>query len=178
MKVVIIRHAEVDFFWSSRCTSEEFDKECSEYDKAPIKDTECKITHFDYQSICISTLSRSRDTAKRLFVKAVLKETGLINEVPLKSSFDTGKKLPLWFWNISGRLQWIFNASRQPEGRSQTRMRAREFIEMLCRDESNGVVVTHGFYMHTLLRELKKAGFKTSKSRSAYKNGEYVIAER
>ena len=178
MKVVIVRHAEVDFFWSSRCTSEEFDKECSEYDKASIKDADYKIPHFDYQSIYISTLPRSRDTAKRLFAEAILKETELINEVPLKSSFDTKKKLPLWFWNISGRLQWIFNASRQPEGRSRTRMRAREFLETLCRDESNGVVVTHGFYMYTLLRELKRAGFRTSKSRSAYKNGEYVVAER
>ena len=95
--MLIIRNAEVDFFWSSRCTSEEFDKECCEYDKAPIKDAEYKIPNFEFQSLYISTLSRSRNTAKRLFAEDNLKETELINEVPQKWSFDTGKKMATWF---------------------------------------------------------------------------------
>ena len=42
---------------------------------------------------------------------------------PLRSSFDTKFKLPLWFWNLSGRLQWLINSSRQPEGRLRTQER-------------------------------------------------------
>ncbi len=145
---------------------------------APIKDADYEIPGFEYRSIYISTLSRSRDTANRLPVEAPLKETGLINEVPLKSGFDSKKKLPLWFWNITGRLQWVFNASRQAEGSRQTRVRAARFAEILCKDVADCLVVTHGFYMHTLLRELKKAGFRISRSRAAYRNGEYVVAER
>ena len=49
---------------------------------------------------------------------------------------------------------------------------------MICNENKNSAVVTHGFFMHTLLRELKKAGFKTDKSFAEYKNGEYVIAEK
>ena len=101
MRVVIIRHAKVDFLWNNWCTSEEFDKECREYDKALIKDIDYVIPHFKYQRIYESTFPRSRNTAKRLFPEATLKETELINEVPLKSSFDTEKKLPLWFWNLT-----------------------------------------------------------------------------
>ena len=176
--MVIIRHAKVDFLWNNWCTSEEFDKECREYDKALIKDIDFVIPHFKYQRMYVSTFPQSRNTAMRLFPEASLKETELINEVPLKSGFDTEKKLPLWFWSISGSLQWIINVSRQPEGRSRTKMRARRFVDTICRDNSNCIVVTHGFYMHILLREMKKAGFRTSKLRLAHKNGEYVVAEK
>ena len=136
------------------------------------------IPRYEYRGIYISTFSRSRDTAKGLFAEENLRETALINEVPLRSSLDTEVRMPLWFWNITGRMQWFLNSSRQVEGRTRTRKRAIEFVEILCREESDCAVVTHGFYMHTLLREMKRAGFKTSKSLSAYKNGEYVVAEK
>ncbi len=99
-------------------------------------------------------------------------------EVPLRSSFDTDKKMPLWFWNISGRLQWFFNNPRQAEGREQTRERAKQFIAMIGNENVDCAVITHGFFMHTLLHEMKKAGFRTDRSSAAYKNGEYIIAER
>jgi hypothetical protein len=49
---------------------------------------------------------------------------------------------------------------------------------MISKENTDCAVVTHGFFMHTLLREIKKAGFRTNKSSAAYKNGEYVIAEK
>ena len=168
----------MNYRWNRWCTSEEFDKECREYDIAPIKDTTLWIPQIEYRSIYISALSRSRDTARIIFNEEDLAETDLINEVPLKSCFDTGRKMPLWFWNLSGRLQWAVNNSRQPEGRIQTKKRAMEFIEILCKEKTNCAVITHGFYMHVLLREMNKAGFRVSKARTAYKNGEYVVAER
>ena len=67
MKIIVIRHAEVDFCWSRRCTSEGFDSDCREYDNAPIKGMTCKKTTIRYQRIYISTLPRSRDTAVKLF---------------------------------------------------------------------------------------------------------------
>ena len=33
MRIVVIRHVEVDFCWSKKCSSGRFDSECSEYDK-------------------------------------------------------------------------------------------------------------------------------------------------
>ena len=39
-------------------------------------------------------------------------------------------------------------------------------------------VITHGFFMHTLLHEMKKAGFKTNKSSIKYKNEDFIVAER
>ena len=187
MKVMIIRHAEVDFCWSRRCTSEGFDSDCSRYDIAPIKNCSsiagCRncsdpVGFEQLHRIYISELSRSFDTAEILFPDHDYTVSGLINEVPLRSSFDTKKNMPLWFWNISGRLQWFMNSPRQTEGINKTRERARQFVDMICYENIDCAVVTHGFFMHTLLNEMKKAGFRTNKSSAAYKNGEYVIAEK
>ncbi len=178
MKVVVIRHAEVDFGWSRRCTSKGFDLDCSGYDSAPIRETAFNIPQIGYDRIYISELSRSRDTAGKLFPDGKFITSGLINEVPLRSSFDTKMKLPLWFWNITGRLQWLINSPRQVEGRKQTIERARRFAALISEEYSDCALVTHGFFMHTLLGELKKAGFRFDNSSVNYKNGEYIVAEK
>ncbi len=176
MKAVIIRHAKVDFDWSRRGSSDEFDSDCSGYDSAHIKEEAYSIPQIDYRKIYISELSRSRDTAQLMFPGCDHIKSGLINEVPLRSSFDTKKKIPLWFWNLSGRLQWFVNSSRQTEGRNQTKERAKQFVAMICNEGMDCAVITHGFFMHTLLSEMKKAGFRTNNSSAEYKNGEYIIA--
>ena len=178
MRVVIIRHAEVDFCWSRRCASELFDSECRKYDLFPIKNVSYKIPKNVYRKIYVSEYSRSQDTAKKLFPNGEYFESGLINEVPLKSSFYTKVNMPLWFWNLTGRLQWFVNSGKQVEGRRQTRERAKEFVEMIGNDDMDVAVVTHGFFMHTLLKEMKKVGFKMTGASVKFKNGEYVIVTK
>ncbi len=178
MRIVVIRHAEVDFRWSRWCSSKEFDLDCSGYDSAPIKDVTYSIPDISYSKVYISDKTRSRDTAKKLLPDREYIESELISEVPLRSGFDTKWKMPLWFWNILGRLQWLINSSRQLEGRSQTKKRAKHFIEGISKEDMDCAVITHGFYMHTLLKELKNAGFRISNSSVGYKNGEYVIAKK
>ncbi len=68
--------------------------------------------------------------------------------------------MPLWFWNLTGRFQWFVNSRRQDEGHRQTRERAKEFAGVIRNDDMDVAVVTHGFYMHTLLQELKKKGIQ------------------
>ncbi len=126
MRVAIIRHAEVNFSWSRRCTSGKFDSECRKYDHSPIRNVTYSIPQFVYQRIYVSELSRSKDTAEILFPQETYYESGLINEVPLKSSLDTKMNMPLWFWNLTGRLQWFADCSRQAEGHRQTWHRIKE----------------------------------------------------
>ena len=178
MKIVVIRHGKVCYAWRRWCTSEEFDMACIEYDKAPIRHTIYDLPPISSDNVFISSLSRSRDTAADLFDNDRLRQSEWIDEVPLKSSFDTKIKLPLWFWNLSGRIQWFINSSRQTEGRSYTQARARKMVDLLCRENADGVIVTHGFFMHTLLREMKHEGFVISNPHASYQNGEYVIVER
>ena len=178
MKIYVMRHGEVDYTWKERYTSEEFDRACAEYDESPVKDGRLVALPDDCRIVYCSTLSRSKATARKLLSGRKLKISRLINEVPLRSSFDTERKLPLRFWETTGRLQWFWNFKRQPEGRRATRKRAGKLIRLLCREGADCAVVTHGFYMLTLLQELKRAGFRTGSSRANYRNGEIVVAER
>ena len=136
------------------------------------------IPVFNLKRVYVSTLPRSRDTAIEIFGNRDFICTELVSEVPLGSSFDCRMELPLWFWNITGRVQWFLNSNRQAESRKETKARASKFVELLNNDDCESVVVTHGFYMHTLVKEMKKAGFRISKSMRNYKNGDYVVAEK
>ena len=176
MKVYVIRHGKVHYEWSARCTSAEFDRECMEYDEAAVEPLESRPTVGEFQDLYASTLSRSRATAKMLFEGRKIKVTPLLDEVPLRSSHNTKKEKSLHYWDVMGRLQWSVNHPRQPEGRRRTRKRARRFVEMICQEGVDCAVVTHGFYMQTLLREMQKAGFAMDKPRKNYKNGECVTA--
>lgn len=174
MEVTIIRHGKVKHIWKKNCSSEEFDEECRRYDMAPIEEmTNAAIC--DASKIYISTLDRSYQTAKKMYGEGAFFRTKLINEVPLKSAFDTKHKLPTWFWNISGRLQWITNNTRQPEVKLQTIKRAERFTLDIIGQNEDCVLVTHGFFMHTLISVMKKNGFNCDKTNVHYKNGEAII---
>ena len=138
MKIVVIRHGKVEYTWSRWCTSEEFDKACMAYDRAPVRHSAYPVPAAGSDNVFISSLPRSRETAAALY----------------RSS------------------------PRQAEGRRGTQARARNMVDLLCREGADAAIVTHGFYMITLLREMKHAGFRISKSHLNYQNGEYVIAEK
>ena len=178
MKVIIMRHSKVKYIWSKWYTSDEFDKACKEYDRAPIEYTEQNITEIDYKNIYISTLLRSKETAISISGKVDLRQTVLIDEVPLRSTFDSKIRLPLWFWNFAGRIQWFFNIERQSEGRFNTKKRAKSFVNVLCKDKEDAIVITHGFFMHTLLNAFKDNGFRYDKANVHYKTGSYVVVEK
>lgn len=176
-KIYIIRHGKVDFHWRSLCSSMEFDDDCRKYDRAPLTDDRYDLPGIADGIIYISTLPRSRDTAYLLFGKRDFIVSEFIDEVPLKSGFDTKIKLPQWLWKSLGRIQWYTNHPRQPESRNLTCERAKRFIDLLRNEDHDCTVVTHGFFMHILLSELKREGFGVTKTHAKYKNGEYVVAE-
>ncbi|WP_026518342.1 histidine phosphatase family protein [Butyrivibrio sp. MC2021] len=176
MKVVLIRHGKVNFRWKSWYTSDQFDEACVLYDKAPIMKLSYSIPDAKYSSYYISALSRTGETAQSIFGEQDYISTDLINEVPLSASLYIRVKLPLLFWNTSGRIQWYFNNSRQKERRLQTEKRAMQFVKMLMEKNEDCVVVTHGFFMHTLVAELKRMNFSIDNKSLKYANGECVIA--
>ena len=178
MKVIIMRHSEVKYIWKKRYTSDEFDKACKEYDRFFVERTEPNFPDFNCKNIYISTLSRSKETAINIFGKGDFRQTVLIDEVPLRSAFDSKIRFPLWFWNFVGRIQWFFNIARQMEGRFNTKKRANRFVNMLCRDGEDAIVITHGFFMHTLLNAFKDEGFRYDKLNVHYKTGSYVVVEK
>ncbi|MDE5932823.1 MAG: histidine phosphatase family protein [Lachnospiraceae bacterium] len=89
--------------------------------------------------------------------RAYIQMSGLC-EVPLRSFAKLRFRLPLWVWNVAGRLQWFLGSRRQTESRSDTVKRAKEAIRQFA-EEDDCVVVTHGFFMKTFLGQMKKAGY-------------------
>lgn len=177
MRAIIIRHGKVDFQWRKWSTSEQFNKDCKMYDEAAIFSLLSDVPQINYQNIYTSSLQRSRETANQLFGEKDFISTKLLDEVPLCASVTSNKKLPFIFWNVSGRLQWFFNIHSQKECRKETIYRAEQFIEMIIQKDNNCIIVTHGFFMHTLLSQMKRQAFQISHTRLSYSNGECVIAE-
>lgn len=176
MKIVIIRHGEVDMKWGKSYDSISFDNACSNYDSSPIKASEIRYENKNNDKIYISGLSRTNETAHMLFGDNDFYKSELLNEVPLRSFTDTMRKLPLIIWNVIGRLQWLFDNKRQPETRSQTINRAKRAIDMLEKENADCIVVTHACFANTFTEQLKKRGYKIDKRKFRMKNLERVTA--
>ena len=164
MKVVLIRHAPVDMKWNKRYNSSTFDEACQAYDQADIKRTETKILDSKNRVIYVSNVKRTQQTAEMLFGEMPLTRTHLLNEVPVRSFCDTQKEYPMWIWHFMGRLQWWAGNERQTELRKDTENRARELIDLLRKQQKDCILVSHGWFLRTLLKEFRKAGFEAKRS--------------
>ena len=163
MKITAIRHAQVDMLWEKSYTSAGFDKACCEYDERPVlAEAGTKVFHDD-RPVYVSTLKRTGETAKLLFGDREVIATPLLNEVPLRSFKDTEKSYPLAVWNAAGRLQWFTDHARQKETRRETRERAGQLIRMLMKQGEDCILITHGWFLQVLVRELKRAGFEVKR---------------
>ena len=86
--------------------------------------------------------------------------------------------LPLWVWNVIGRLQWATGNRRQPEGRKDSQKRACILSEELVGKNRDCVLVSHGFFMRTLVKELERYGFQIKKQKMRFGNLDFVLAQR
>ena len=77
----------------------------------------------------------------------------------MNSFTDTERKLPLFIWYFFGRLQWLRNDERQAEIRRDTVQRAQTAIDRCEAEGRDCILVTHGFFLKILMRELKKRGY-------------------
>lgn len=159
MEITLIRHGKVDMEWSGRYTSQTFDRACLEYDLAHIKSIDNAYVPAG-NLVYISNLIRSSETAQALFPGKEFIESDDIGEVPLRSFADWSISLPVWVWNVMGRIQWYFNIDRQKEGRYKTIKRADSVIAELEKRKTDCVLITHGFFMKTLISRLKRAGYR------------------
>ena len=178
MKITLIRHGKVDMQWQKAYTSRAYDRACSAYDLAPIVPIDNLQIQRDAEVIYVSSLSRSRRTAEQLFGMQDFIETKLLDEVPLRSFCDCRISLPLWLWNVGGRLQWLWQSRRQREGRIATGKRAARLISGLLKKDQDCILVSHGFYMRTLVKELKRQGFAINKSGMGIANLAQIIATK
>lgn len=164
--------------WPGICNSADFDQACNDYDNADIVKIDRLQQGPEYKKLYVSKLDRSIKTAQALFPNDAY-EIINVEEVPLKSFKDSSHKYPLWLWNIIGRIQWYRNNNRQDEVRSETIKRAQVVIKELANKNEDCVIVTHGFFMMTFIRCLKKQKFSVhNKSKISFSNLQIVTAEK
>lgn len=165
--------------WRKKCSSRDFDMACAEYDRSDLESINITPLCEETDKIYVSMLSRSVHTAEILFSNKKYYEMPEIGEVPLKSFMDTEKRLPLWMWNILGRVQWYIGSSRQLEKRNSTIQRANKVIDLCESQNEDCILVTHGFFMKTLIRVLKNRRYQLlGNNQFTIKNLQLIYAEK
>lgn len=178
MNIYLIRHAKVNMKWPNKCNSLEFDEACKQYDLAEIVEVNKIEKVIDYKKIYVSNMYRSIKTAQGLFPGNKYTKIN-VEEVPLKSYRDSTLRIPLWIWNVIGRLQWYFNNNRQDETRDETINRCMQIIKELESKNENCVIITHGFFLKTFIKCLKKHGFSIKGNKNMkVSNLQLIVAEK
>lgn len=108
-----------------------------------------------------------------------LLSTELLNEVPKRSYCDTEKKISKGMWTARSRIQWFFNNHRQPETKTETKVRAEKLVDILEADGRDCVLISHEFFLYTLKGALEKRGFLIERSSTGrIKNWERIRASK
>ncbi|AOR23840.1 phosphoglycerate mutase family protein [Clostridium taeniosporum] len=181
MRIGLVRHFKVDYKRRFLMTSKQFKDWEMAYDTSEVIRNDVELQNIHWDKCYCSTLSRAITTAKDIYTDEVI-QSDLIREVPISPIFNTNFKLPFWFWAISARFAWYFNHSSQEELKRNTELNAKDFLDFLekaAKEEKseNILIVTHGFFMYTLQKQLKKRGFK-GKMIHTPKNGNLYLYKR
>ena len=159
MKTILLRHAKTKFAWESAYDSAGFDAATAAYEEAGIETATPDAFSVEDRVVYVSSTRRAKETAALLFPGIAVKETPLLNEVPLRSCKDTTARHSLRYWQLWGRLQWWLGSARQPETRKETVARADEVIALIERESKDVILLSHGFFLLTLLKRLRAKGY-------------------
>jgi broad specificity phosphatase PhoE len=162
-------------------TSREFKEWEQNYNKSDVIKKDVELMGIEWDKCYSSTLIRAIITAKHVYNKEIV-HSDLIRETIIDPIFETNLKLPYFFWGVGGRIAWYFNLKSQEENRNVTQQKAKKFVDMLLNGaekegNENILIVTHGFFMYSLQKELKKRGF-TGKLITSPKNGMLYLYEK
>ena len=112
--------------------------------------------------ICFSSdLPRAKKTAEVLASSIPVHYQNLLQEVAFHP-FDLPLVLPKGAWLLISRLYWYFggNAIETKKGSFLRAAAAADLLEK--REENHILVITHGFFMHCLIKKLIPLGYKGS----------------
>jgi broad specificity phosphatase PhoE len=167
MRIGLVRHFNVDCSHEWLQSNEEFQKWVKSYDCAPIRVADTIVGKYKWEKCYCSDLPRAIETARYIYQGRVFKSS-LIREIPIMPVFKSSIKLPHAFWMAAGRIAWFLSHSSQPETKKQTKDKVEQFVsDIIAESESSVLVVTHGFLMTQLQKELNNRGFFGDKFKKA-----------
>lgn len=177
MKIGIVRHFKVDYTPKKFMNYKDFQAYGEDYDRAEVIENKVDIDRKLWSKCYCSDLPRAIKTAKSIYSQEVI-VTELLREVKMYPVRRLSIKIPSFLWSISSRVAWKMDGKSQVEGYRTTRDRARRFISSLDLDkDENILIVSHGFFLITLVEELRKMGFQ-GKVPKGMKNGYLYVLEK
>ena len=181
MKIGLIRHFKVNYHKKLFMTSRQFKQWEENYNTSEVIKNDVELMGIKWDKCYSSTLIRAIITAQHVYKDEIV-QNDLIRETIIDPIFKTNLKLPYWFWAVSGRIAWYFNHKSQEENKTITKDKAKKFVDLLLdeiqkQSKENILIVTHGFFMYSLQKELKKRGF-IGKLITSPKNGVLYLYEK
>ena len=176
MSIGIVRHFKVNCKAKKMMSSNDFEEYVTNYDISPVIKNKIDLKYTKWDKCYCSDLKRAVITAKSIYDDE-LEVTDLLREVKMYPVKKLKLKSPSFLWSISSRIAWKLNNASQLETSIDTRKRAKEFISNLdLNSDENILIVSHGFFLITLINELKSLGFK-GKIPRRMKNGYLYILQ-
>lgn len=177
MKIGIVRHFKVNYKAKSFMNYRDFEKYIVDYDEAEVIENVVDLGNVKWDKCFCSDISRAINTAKAIYGDEII-TSKLLREVNMYPIKKLKIKIPTFIWCISSRVAWNKNKKSQLEGRATTEKRAKEFIKKLdFNSDENILIVSHGFFLLTLLKELRKLGFNNYVPKKI-ENGKLYVIER
>ncbi|MBD3922779.1 histidine phosphatase family protein [Paenibacillus sp. PR3] len=149
-----------------RCDAQQFASWCDRYNSAAVRLPEASPFHPGDWDVCLSSdMRRAAHTTRHLWGE----ESGIVyssalREVEIAPFCQTRLKLPHTLWSLIGRAAWYVSHPSQPETLRQTRARASSLVDSLRAfgEGQRVLIVSHGFFLLMLQRELRKRGYRSS----------------
>ncbi|MDP3042157.1 MAG: histidine phosphatase family protein [Candidatus Omnitrophota bacterium] len=176
-KITICRHFRTqntsDWEWMS---AQKFNEWVRFYESSlPLKGHKGESDSKDWEICVSSSLPRAIATAQIYAKNIPIEYNSDLNEVPFVH-FNNSFFLPKAGWLFISRLCWFFG-NGEYENRKKTVSRVNKVIMMLReKNERSILIVSHGFFMNCLARELKLLRFKGHLSIYP-KHGKFYIFE-
>jgi len=167
MKIILIRHAEVDIDKNTFTYASELKKWLEIYDHAEIKKALVSkdeiLTLFNQtDTLFCSRLKRSLDSVA-LYGKSPHETDELFNEAGLPFANWGWVKLPLSLWAVLFRVMWLFGYANNGESLKEAKVRAKKGAERLieaCGEKSTVTLLGHGLMNRLIGKELVKRGWE------------------
>ena len=180
MKVGLVRHFKVDYQYPSNfklITGTEFKQCLHEYTMSNIKNCIVSPNLIKWDKCYSSDLFRAVKTAQKLFNGQIIKTQNL-RELDIFPTTNRNIKLPFLLWLILGRIAWMLSHKSQLESKQIFKERINRILEEIIFKEDNDIlIVSHGFLMMFLRKELLSQGFKGPHFISA-DNGKIYVFEK
>jgi len=167
MKIILIRHAEVEIDKNMFTYASELKKWLEIYDHAEIKKALVAkdeiLTLFNQSdTLFCSRLKRSLDSVA-LYGKSPDETDELFNEAGLPFANWGWVKLPLSLWVAVFRVMWLFGYANNGESLQDTKIRAKKGAERLieaCAENRTVTLLGHGLMNRLTGKELVKRGWQ------------------